>query len=96
MSTIARIKGLKDDEGGFTLVELLIVIIVIGILASIVIFAVGNTKGDADAAKTSADNKICRTANAAAQAKYGTGYTLTNVNEFLSASNAGACPVAAP
>lgn len=37
----------RNTENGFTLVELLIVIIVLGILAAIVVFAVGSTRGNA-------------------------------------------------
>ena len=42
----------NDDnliERGFTLVELLIVIVILGILAAIVVFAVGNMTGNAQA-----------------------------------------------
>ena len=42
---LARIRKAKDD--GFTLIELLIVIIILGILAAIVVFAIGQTRGDA-------------------------------------------------
>jgi general secretion pathway protein G len=42
---MARIRKAKDE--GFTLIELLIVIIILGILAAIVVFAIGQTRGDA-------------------------------------------------
>jgi prepilin-type N-terminal cleavage/methylation domain-containing protein len=56
------------DEKGFTLIELLIVIVVLGILAGIVLFAVGNTKGSAESAKADSNERICKTAIAAAEA----------------------------
>lgn len=40
----------KRSEEGFTLIALLIVIIVLGILAAIVVFAVGTTRKDSVAA----------------------------------------------
>src|SRR3954453_18827336 len=40
------IRRMKREEG-FTLIELLIVIIILGILAAIVVFAIGQTRGDA-------------------------------------------------
>jgi prepilin-type N-terminal cleavage/methylation domain-containing protein len=83
-------------EEGFTLIELLIVIVVLGILAAIVLFAVGNTKDEAEGAKTSSNDAICRTANGSAQAKYGSAYTLSQVNEFLSQRDQGDCVRAAP
>ena len=44
----------KDEEKGFTLVELLVVIVILGILAAIVVFSVRgiNDKGEESACKT--------------------------------------------
>lgn len=52
---IQRLQARRNDEG-FTLVELLIVIIILAILAAIVVFAVGNTRKDSvgSACKTAA------------------------------------------
>ena len=40
----------RSGEGGFTLVELLIVIVILGILAAIVVLAIGGLKGTASTA----------------------------------------------
>lgn len=45
----------RADDDGFTLVELLIVIVVLGILAGIVVFGVGRFRSDANAAACQAD-----------------------------------------
>lgn len=52
-------------EEGFTLIELMIVMVVLGILAGIVIFAVGGFSDSADTSVVDANAKICATAEAA-------------------------------
>ena len=55
----------SQREEGFTLIELMIVMVVIGILAGIVLFAIGTFQTDATTAKTNTNEKICTTAAAA-------------------------------
>jgi prepilin-type N-terminal cleavage/methylation domain-containing protein len=45
----------KNNDGGFTLVELLIVIVVLGVLASIVVFGVAKFREDSVLAACKAD-----------------------------------------
>lgn len=52
----------KMDEKGFTLVELLVVVVIIGILASLAVFALGDSVEEARKAQVKAD---LRTLNAA-------------------------------
>ena len=64
---INRLRTLKRDEG-FTLIELMIVMVVLGILAGIVLFAVGAFDEAANESTDEANEKICNTASAAALA----------------------------
>ncbi len=57
-------------ERGFTLVELLVVIVILGILAAVVVFAVG---GITNSSKSSACKIEVRTINTATQAYYANG-----------------------
>ena len=63
-------------ERGFTLVELLIVIVILGILAGIVVFAVGNLTSNAQANACSTEKNTIVTADEAYKAQNGS-YTDT-------------------
>ena len=65
-----RIRSARGEDG-FTLVELLIVIVVLGVLAGIVVFGVGKFKEDATASACNADVKTAQTASDAYIAKIG-------------------------
>jgi prepilin-type N-terminal cleavage/methylation domain-containing protein len=60
---------LRQREEGFTLIELMIVMVVLGILAGIVLFAVGTFQSDAETSKNAANTRQCKTAIAAYKAK---------------------------
>ena len=71
MNQALRKRLAARDESGFTLIELLIVISILGILAGIVVFAVGSAKTDSEAASCDADKKTVSTAAEAYKAKTG-------------------------
>jgi prepilin-type N-terminal cleavage/methylation domain-containing protein len=56
------------EEQGFTLVEIMIVMVVLGILAGFVLFAAMPFQSAADDAKATADADTCKTASAVALA----------------------------
>ena len=73
----------EGRQSGFTLIELLIVIAILGILAGIVIFAVGNSKSDATDAACKANQKTVATAAEAYKAKNGSYPTSITTTGFL-------------
>ena len=71
-------------EDGFTLIELMIVILVLGILAGIIIFAIGPFQDSANKAKSNANSQACSTASAAYTAASVAGGT-SALTDFYSA-----------
>ena len=61
----------ETGEGGFTLVELLIVIVILGILAAIVVLAIGGLSSTSKTAACNADAKTISTAEDAYFASVG-------------------------
>ncbi|MBI5088495.1 MAG: cellulose binding domain-containing protein [Actinobacteria bacterium] len=58
-------------DGGFSLVEILVVVVVLGILATVVVFAVRGMRDDADQVLRSDDARILATAEEAFAAQHG-------------------------
>lgn len=58
------------NHNGFTLIELMIVIVVLDILAGIVLFGIGTFQGDAEKARDGANSRQCQTAIAAYKASH--------------------------
>jgi prepilin-type N-terminal cleavage/methylation domain-containing protein len=71
-TTMLRKLRERADNEGFTLIELLIVITILGILAGIVVFAVGTTGSNATASACKADKKTVETAIEAFKAESAT------------------------
>ena len=63
--------GGPRDERGFTLLELMIVIVVLGILAGIVLFRVGGFRSEAMSSACATDVRTLATANAAYVVRHG-------------------------
>jgi general secretion pathway protein G len=70
----------RAGEGGFTLVELLVVIVILGILAAIVVFAVGGITDKGTTASCKADKSSLETAEEAAFANADAGAYLSEAD----------------
>lgn len=57
-------------DRGFSLIELLVVILVLGILAALVLFAVGQFKDDSQDSACNADSRLLREASTAYFSKF--------------------------
>ncbi|MEI8083802.1 MAG: prepilin-type N-terminal cleavage/methylation domain-containing protein [Actinomycetes bacterium] len=79
-----RIREARQNESGFTLVELLIVIVVIGILAGIVVFGVATFRQDSTTSACQATLKTVQQAAAAYYAKSTTGSYPTSAAPLVS------------
>jgi general secretion pathway protein G len=69
---IAAIRERRGTDSGFTLIELLVTVIILGVLAGVVVFAVGQFNSDGVAAACKADAKNVEIAYEAMYAKTGT------------------------
>jgi len=75
----------RRSEAGFTLVELLVVIVILGILAAVVVFAVGGITDKGQTSACAADKASIETAeeaNFAAKGSYADFATLVT-NKFI-------------
>jgi general secretion pathway protein G len=68
---LQRLRAARQNQDGFTLVELLIVIVILGILAGIVVFAVNGITDRGEASACKADVKTVQVASEAYYAKNG-------------------------
>jgi general secretion pathway protein G len=68
---LQRLRDARRNDKGFTLVELLIVIVILGVLAGIVVFAVSGITDRGELAACKADVSSVQTASEAYYAKYG-------------------------
>ena len=75
----AAIRKRHDGGGGFTLVELLVVIVVLGVLAAIVVFSVGGINQKSKQAACNADVTSVQTAEEAYYAQNNSYTTIANL-----------------
>ena len=83
---LAKIRAAADEESGFTLVELLIVIAILGILAGVVVFSVAGIQDNSQTAACKTEASTVKAAEEAYYAKnktYATAVQLTTAPDKL-------------
>jgi general secretion pathway protein G len=90
-----RLLAARRGDQGFTLTELLIVIVILGILAGVVVFAVTRFSDDAKASACTADKKSIEVAVDAYKVK-NNGAPPPDINTLYSQGYIKATPVAYP
>ena len=75
----ATMRKRRDGEAGFTLVELLVVIVILGVLAGIVVFAVGGVSNKSTRAACNSDVNTVQTAEEAYYAQNNAYTTIANL-----------------
>jgi len=95
---LARIRAARENESGFTLVELLIVIVILGVLAGIVVFSVAGItdRGNLSACKSDlATVRVASEAYNAQTGKYAAGTTsAARINVLVAAKLIRTAPAA--
>jgi general secretion pathway protein G len=89
-----RIHTIRANENGFTLIELLITVVILGVLAGVVVFAVGQFNTDGVDAACKADKKNVEIADEALFAK--TAAHAASTAELVTAGYLREAPPAGP
>jgi prepilin-type N-terminal cleavage/methylation domain-containing protein len=80
---IQRLQERRQEEGGFTLVELLVVIVILGILAAIVVFAVGGITDKGSDSANATDTAVLQSAEEASYAQAKTAAVYATEQELV-------------